>query len=313
MDELSWTTDAIPSLHGKTAIITGANSGIGLEAAGILAGKGAHIIMACRNLTKAARAQSHLLDLHPGASIEVMELDLSNLASVQAFAIAVKEKLVHLNLLINNAGLMALPYQTTSDGFEMQLGTNHLGHFALTAQIFPVLKNTPGSRIVNISSLMHWMGNINFENLNYEHGNYNPWEAYGQSKLANMLFTYELQHRIIKNKLSMLAVSAHPGYSATNLQQTSINHNETTWKRWMVSAGNSLLATSPLLGSLPTVYAATNETLSGGEYIGPSRWFNTRGVPGKNIFSAKAKDAAAAKRLWEVSEKLTRVSFPLEA
>jgi NAD(P)-dependent dehydrogenase (short-subunit alcohol dehydrogenase family) len=312
MDEPSWVEDHIPPLPAKTAIITGANSGIGYEAARVLASRGVQVIMACRNAQKAETARQEILSQHPDAHLETMELNLSDLSSVQEFALHINERYNQLDLLINNAGVMALPYSTTVDGFEMQFGTNHLGHFALTAQLFPLLRDTPASRIINIASAAHQYGKIDFDNLNFENGGYGKWPAYCRSKLSNLLFTFELDRRIKANGLNMLAVSAHPGYSATALQEKGINYNKVGWRQWMVETGNRLLATSPLFGALPTLYAASKESIHGGEYIGPVGFLNMRGEPGPNPSSYRSRDPQVAARLWKESEQLTRISFPLE-
>lgn len=312
MDERAWISRHIPSLVGKTAIVTGANSGIGLETARVLAERGAQVVLACRNMQKAEEARQDILHSSPDAEVAVMELNLSDLSSVQEFALQTLEKISRIDYLINNAGVMALPYSTTVDGFELQLGTNHLGHFALTALLFPKLRENPGSRIVNVSSMAHQNGRIDFDNLNFEHGGYGKWAAYCRSKLANLLFTYELDRRIKAHKLDMLAISAHPGYSATALQDKGINYAKQAWRKWVVETGNRLLATSALFGALPTLYAATSDKWQGGEYIGPTGFMNARGEPGINPFSYRGRDPKVAARLWEESERLTRISFPLE-
>jgi NAD(P)-dependent dehydrogenase (short-subunit alcohol dehydrogenase family) len=310
MNEKAWVEQHIPTQLGKTIIITGANSGLGLEAAKVLTAKDAHVVLACRNPLKAVQAVDSIMKDHPQASVEIMELNLADLSSVHDFAQQVREKFKGIDVLVNNAGVMALPYSRTTDGFEMQLGTNHFGHFALTALLFPILKNTSGSRVVNVSSIAHWMGKLDFDNLNYEKGGYRPWPAYYRSKLANALFTFELNRKIKEEGLNLTVVTSHPGYSATNLQMAGMNSDNKPWKKWIVSTGNKLFATSALFGALPTLYAATKD-LNGGEYIGPGKLFNTRGTPGINPSSRSSRNPELAKRLWDVSEELTRVSFPL--
>ena len=219
-----WTTKDIPDQSGKIAIVTGANSGIGFEAAKALAAKGAHVVMACRNMEKGEKAVDDIRAATPAAQLALKQLDLADLGSVRTFAADYQAQHSQLHMLINNAGVMALPYRTTEDGFEMQFGTNHLGHFALTGLLLPTLFATPGSRIVTVSSMAHQMGTIQFDDLGWEKS-YSKWRAYGMSKLANLLFTYELQRKLTAAGADTIAVAVHPGYSATNLQ--------TAGEKWM--------------------------------------------------------------------------------
>ena len=299
---MRWSVDKIPDQGGKTVLITGANSGIGLEAARILAAGGAKIILACRDKKKGDEAVGSIKTELPDAAVSSMTLDLADLESVKNFARAIKRKYKTLDILINNAGVMAPPKGRTSDGFETQFGTNHLGHFALTGLLLNLLENTPASRIVTISSLAHRFGRIAFHDLQSEK-RYSPWKAYGQSKLANLMFAIELQRRLQAREFDVISVAAHPGFSATNLQ------------RYM--AGGELLtpivSQSAEAGAWPTVYAATEPSLTGGEYVGPGRLFETRGLPRRARVSWAARNRRAARKLWDVSEQLTGVSYlPLD-
>ena len=222
MINTKWTTDNIPDQKGRTILITGANSGIGYEAAKALAAKNGELLLAVRSLEKGELARTQILATYPNATIQVMALDLASLASVKSFAEAFKQTYTKLDLLINNAGIMIPPYKKTVDGFESQFGTNHLGHFALTSLLFPFLKKTAGSRIVNVSSNAHKMGNLNFEDLQWEHRRYVPWKAYGDSKIANLYFTYELSQRIKASGSLVLASAAHPGLTNTNLAKSAL-------------------------------------------------------------------------------------------
>jgi NAD(P)-dependent dehydrogenase (short-subunit alcohol dehydrogenase family) len=296
-----WTENDIPNQAGRVAIVTGANSGIGWDTARGLAQKGATVIMACRSLPKANAAADQIKALNPAGKIVVMALDLGDLESVRAFATAFLAQYDRLDLLINNAGVMVPPYGKTKQGFEQQFGINHLGHFALTGLLLERLNATRGARIVTVSSGMHQFGVINFDDLNWEKG-YPPQRAYGQSKLANLLFTYELQRKLSAAGQSTLAVASHPGWTATNLQQ----HSSITQML------NPLLAQNTAMGALPTLYAATAPDVKGGEYFGPGGLFEMRGYPKKVGSNALSRDEALAKRLWSVSENLTQVTFHLE-
>jgi NAD(P)-dependent dehydrogenase (short-subunit alcohol dehydrogenase family) len=256
-----WTTENIPDLGGKIAIVTGGNSGIGFETARALARKGVSVIVASRNLARGEVAAGRIRQEHLQADLSVMELDLADLSSVSRFADAFRLSFPRLDILVNNAGVMATPYGKTADGFEMQIGTNHLGHFALTGFLIDILMRTPGARIVTVSSFAHLFGRINFDDLNSEN-RYWRWMAYCQSKLANLLFAYELQRRLERAGSSAISVAAHPGYSATNLQ-------DDTEFRFL----NSLFAQSPEMGALPVLYAATASDVEGGDFYGPDRFF----------------------------------------
>jgi NAD(P)-dependent dehydrogenase (short-subunit alcohol dehydrogenase family) len=293
-----WTLENIPDQRGKIVIVTGANSGIGYEAARALARKGANVIMACRSLEKGEAAVAQIRRENLQGDVILRQLDLADLSSVRNFADEFLAEYKQLNILINNAGVMAIPYRKTKDGFEMQFGTNHLGHFALTGLLFELLKNTPNSRVVTVSSYAHIVGKINFDDLNSEKS-YQKWLAYGQSKLANLLFAYELQRRSAKNGDNPISIAVHPGYAATNLQNSSS----------FFSFTNNFMAQSQEMGALPTLYAATNPEIEGGEFIGPDGFLAQRGYPHKARSSARSYDPETAQRLWQVSEKLTGVRF----
>jgi len=303
-----WTVDEIPNLTGKKALVTGANSGLGLETTRALAGKGAHVIMACRNADKAQKAVAEIRDTHPQASLEVMALDLSSLRSVRTFSSAVHQKHSHLDLLVNNAGIMAIPYTTTADGFEMQFGTNHLSHFALTALVFDLLLASPSARVVNVSSEAHKLGKMRWEDLNWARS-YSKWPAYGMSKLANLLFTYELSRRIESKGCHVVSVAAHPGYAATNLQYVGAEMSGATFMGKVTRIINPVLGQPASMGALPQLYAACASDVAPGDYIGPDGLFGARGYPTKVESNAASRDVDAQRRLWEVSETLTAQRF----
>jgi NAD(P)-dependent dehydrogenase (short-subunit alcohol dehydrogenase family) len=307
-NQKAWTSDDIPDLSGKTIVVTGGNSGIGYEAALEFARKRAQVILACRDLGKARTAAAQISAASPGANVEVMALDLSNLASIRGFADAFHLQHHALHVLCNNAGVMALPYRLTADGFEMQFGTNHLGHFALTGLLLDLILATNGARIVNVSSGAHRMGRIRFDDLQWKHG-YRKWMAYGQSKLANLLFTFELQRRADSAGAKLMSVACHPGYAATNLQAAGPRMQGSSMLESIFSVGNSLFAQSAAMGALPTLYAATSPAVSGRDYIGPDGMAEMWGHPTTVGCSAAARDASSAKKLWEVSEQLTDVHY----
>jgi len=300
MSKHDWSAEALGDQTGRTAIVTGSNSGIGFETARVLAGKGATVVMACRNLEKANPKADEIRAAHPSADVEVMQLDLSDLDSVQRFADAFRSKHSRLDLLINNAGIMVPPHGKTTQGFETQFGVNHLGHFALTGSLLDLLTNTPGARIVTVSSVAHLMGKIDFADLNWEKG-YKAQAAYGQSKLANLLFTYELQRRLAAAGKDTLAVAAHPGWTDTNLQ----THAKA------VKFMNRFFAQNALMGALPTLYAATEPSVHGAEYFGPSGFMEMNGPPKKVKSNRRSHDRNVAERLWNVSEELTGVHFQI--
>ena len=305
---MPWTIADAPDLTGKRIVITGANSGLGLEATRHLVSKNAAIVMACRNTQKGEEAASSVRAKVPSASIDVMALDLSSLASIAAFAKALAAKYPAIDVLMNNAGVMALPRSKTADGFEMQIGTNHLGHFALTAGLLPVLIATPGARVVTVSSNAHRFGRIEFDDLQGER-RYSKWRAYAQSKLANLLFTFELARRIERAGADLTAVAAHPGYAATNLPSVASRMAGSRLGELAVALGNRLLAQPAAMGALPTLYAAAAKGVRNGDYYGPDGLREMRGHPKRVHASRPAHDPDAAARLWRVSEQLTGARF----
>jgi NAD(P)-dependent dehydrogenase (short-subunit alcohol dehydrogenase family) len=309
-DKKSWTADDMPDLSGKTIVVTGGNSGIGYEAALEFARKRADVILACRDLGKARTAAEQITKSSPGAKVSVMELDLSKLASVRGFSDAFHLEHPALHVLCNNAGVMAIPYRQTADGFEMQFGTNHLGHFALTGLLLDRLLATEGARVVNVASGAHRFGSIRFDDLQWKNG-YRKWRAYGQSKLANLLFTLELQRKLDAVGKKLLCVACHPGYAATNLQAVGPKMSGSSVMEYLSEAGNKLFSQSAAMGALPTEYAAAAPDIKGGDYIGPDGMGELWGHPVRVGRSAAAQDAAAASRLWEISEQLTSVHYQL--
>jgi NAD(P)-dependent dehydrogenase (short-subunit alcohol dehydrogenase family) len=287
----SWTPAEMPDQSGRTFVVTGANSGIGLAAARELAASGARVVLAVRDTAKGEAAAAGL-----SGNPEVRALDLADLASVRAFAEGLDR---NIDVLVNNAGVMATPNRTTADGFELQLGTNHLGHFALTGLLLARIQD----RVLTISSGAHRMGRINFDDLQSERS-YRRWPAYGQSKLANLLFMYELQRRLDAAGSPLRSVAAHPGWAATNLQF----HTESIQDRIM-GLVNRIFAQSDEQGAWPTLYAATTPDLPGGSYVGPDGFLEQRGNPKRVGSSAAARDENTARRLWEVSEELTGVRY----
>jgi len=307
MPNSRWTAADIPDLTGRTAIVTGANSGIGLVTAEELAAHGAQVTLAVRDVQRGRTAADQIRSRYPQAHVEIGNCDLANLTSVRDFAsVWVDQHSQGLDLLINNAGVMAIPRRESADGFEMQLATNHLGHFALTGLLLGTISDK--GRIVNVSSGAHRMGRMKFDDLMGER-RYSPWSAYGQSKLANLLFTNELSRRLSQEGSSVLALAAHPGYAATNLQSVGPTMSGSKVQGALTSLANRLIAQSPEMGALPTLYAAVQPGLSGGDYIGPSGLGETRGHPRSVGMSAAARDPLDAKRLWDVSEDLTGVRY----
>jgi NAD(P)-dependent dehydrogenase (short-subunit alcohol dehydrogenase family) len=305
---MPWTHTDVPEQSGRTFVVTGANSGIGLEAAKTLAGAGAHVVLACRDPRKAEGAAAELRALHPSASLELAALDLASLASVRDFAKAFSDRHARLDVLVNNAGVMAIPRRTTADGFEMQLGTNHLGHFALTGLLLPLLAATPGSRVVTVSSTAHRAGRMRWDDLHGERS-YQRWLHYGQSKLANLLFSYELDRRSRAAGLPLVAAACHPGYAATNLQLVGPRMDASRFMEGLMTWANGVFSQPAAMGALPTLYAATAPDVRGGDYYGPDRMFESWGHPKKVGSSARSRDAESARRLWQLSEELTGVQF----
>jgi NAD(P)-dependent dehydrogenase (short-subunit alcohol dehydrogenase family) len=306
----AWTADDIPDQSGKTAIVTGANSGLGYQTTLGLARKGAHVILAARNPARGAAALERLRADVPDARLELAELDLADLDSVRRFADDFLARGGGLDLLVNNAGVMAIPSrETTAQGFERQFGTNHLGHFALTGRLLPALQR-PGSRVVTLSSNNHKRAKrIDFDDLQGER-RYARWDAYDQSKLANAMFVLELDRRLRAAGLQVVSVGAHPGYSATNLQFSGPRSGGTSLAARAMGVATRLLAQPAPQGALPVLYAATAPGVQGGQYFGPDGPGEWRGRhPRPVAFSAAAHDQTAAARLWVVSEELTGVRF----
>jgi NAD(P)-dependent dehydrogenase (short-subunit alcohol dehydrogenase family) len=306
---LRWTPADIPDQTGRTVVVTGANSGLGLRSAEALAAEGARVLMACRNEAKAKAAVDQVRAVATAAEPEVVRLDLADLASVRTAAEHVGELTHELDVLMNNAGVMALPLGRTADGFEMQFGTNHLGHFALTGLLLPALLRARAPRVVTTSSIAHRMGRMRWDDLNWRRGHYGKWPAYGQSKLANLLFTFELDRRIRDAGRHLVAVAAHPGYANTHLQAAGPEQSGN--KLMLIGAGvlNHLAAQSDVMGALPQLYAATMPDVTGSEYFGPDGRLETRGFPHRVGSTQAARDPEAARRLWEASEELTGVAY----
>jgi NAD(P)-dependent dehydrogenase (short-subunit alcohol dehydrogenase family) len=295
-----WTTHDMPDQTGRIVIVTGANTGIGFETAKALAAAGAEVTLACRNATKGRDAVDRILKEQPGANVSLGILDLSNLASVHDFAEGYKAGHDRLDLLINNAGVMTPPdWQATADGFELQFGTNHLGHIALTAHLWQLLVAAEQSRVVNVSSVAHRYAEFDLDDLNWKTRSYKRNASYGQSKLANLLFSLELRDRVAEVGKGPTVVSAHPGWTATDLQR----HNST------IRALNPFMAMQPWQGALPTLYAATAPEVKSGEYYGPHGFMEMRGYPVRVGTTEAAKDKDVARRLWEASEQMTGVRF----
>jgi NAD(P)-dependent dehydrogenase (short-subunit alcohol dehydrogenase family) len=295
-----WTDNDIPDLAGKRAIVTGANSGLGLRTALELTRHGASVVLACRSAERGEKALATIRAQAPDGDVTLGSLDLADLASVRAFAEAHSGP---LDLLVNNAGVMALPHRTTADGFEMQFGTNHLGHFALTGLLLPGLLERPGARVVTVTSLMHWLGRIDFADLDAER-HYRKWPVYCQSKLANLVFAKELDRRA-----PFLSVAAHPGYATTNLQQAGPRMEGKRAGEALFGAMNALVGQSEATGALPSLYAATSPDVEGGQCYGPRGPGQSRGAPTRVRTMRRAADPDLGRRLWEVSEERTGVSY----
>jgi NAD(P)-dependent dehydrogenase (short-subunit alcohol dehydrogenase family) len=298
--ESSWSFDDVPALAGRVALVTGANTGLGFETARTLAARGAQVLLACRNQSKGARALDRIRAVQPDAAVSLLPLDLADLDSVKAATDSVVAAHSRLDLLINNAGIMAPPFARTNEGFELQFGTNHLGHFAVTGRLLPLILSTSSSRIVVVSSAAANFGHIDLGDLNFERRPYSKWGAYNQSKLATLMFSQELARRLDAACSTTIATAAHPGGAATDLQRT-------TWYfRWFV---NPFLAASASGGALPTIRAATDSAAANGSYWSPSKFLEMRGPPTKSIPPARALELGVAERLWSVSEELTGVRF----
>ncbi len=296
---MTWTINDAASQVGRRAIVTGANIGLGYDTALALAGKGCSVVLACRNPAKAQAARASMLARHAGAEIECMALDLSSLKSIRSFADTFARRHDALDLLINNAGIMMPPYSISEDGFESQLAANYLGHFALTGLMLPLLAATRGSRIVSLSSLAHNWGEIRFDDPQFKNG-YNKLAAYGQSKLACLMFAYELNRRLQAAGMKTLSVAAHPGVAATNLAQHFPK---------FLTIFFPLVGQSSADGALPTLYAALGSDIKGGDYCGPRSMGQMRGAPIKVGSNRRSRDEGAARKLWEMSQRLTGVDY----
>jgi len=296
-----WTAENIPIQKGKIVIVTGSSSGIGFEAARVLANKDAEVIIAVRNKEKGDNAAKKIKSQKSESNVKVMLLDLADLRSVELFANEFKQKYSKLDLLINNAGVMIPPYGKTKDGFELQFGTNHLGHFALTSHLIKLIQNTSNSRIINISSGAHNWGNIDFNDLAWQNRKYKPAKAYGDSKIANLYFTYELHNLFNKNKSKSIITAAHPGWTATELQRHS----------GALSFLNKFFAMPIEKGALPTLRAATDKNAKSGDYFGPDGFREMSGYPVKVESNKLSHNSEIAKKLWSISEELTDVKYNL--
>lgn len=301
---MNWSTSDIPDLTGKTAIVTGATSGLGLETALALGRSGAHVVLTARDTTKGDQAIGHIRSLAPVASTESLVLDLADQGSVRRAAESFLEKHTTLDMLINNAGIMMVPESKTVDGYESQLGTNHLGHFTLTALLYPALEAAPAARVVTVSSNAHRSGDMDFENMMY-HTGYSPMKAYGRSKLANLIFAYELQRRLVKAQSQVISLGVHPGVAKTDLARAM---QEKWYFRALVPIFG-LLMQSAAQGALPSLRAAVDPHAQGGEYYGPSKRRDMVGPPIVVDSTDLSKDPRVAKRLWAWSEATTGVEF----
>jgi NAD(P)-dependent dehydrogenase (short-subunit alcohol dehydrogenase family) len=302
-----WTAADMPEQTGRRVIVTGANSGLGFETALALAAKGAQVTLAVRDTAKGDTAADQIAQRSPHGHVDVRRLDLADLASIDEFAWLWREANPDgLDLLINNAGIMAIPRRASAQGFEMQLATNHLGHFALTGRLVDAIR--PGGRIVTVSSQAHRMGRIDFDDLMGER-KYGPWRAYGQSKLANLLFMRGLAERLGRTGSTVDSVAAHPGYASTHLQAVAPEMKGRGWQVTVMDAVNKVMAQSASMGALPTLYAATFPGIRSGDYVGPDGFGEQRGHPRLVGMTASARDDAVADRLWSVSEELTGVRY----
>jgi NAD(P)-dependent dehydrogenase (short-subunit alcohol dehydrogenase family) len=299
-----WTLEHMDDLKEKVILVTGGNSGLGYESVKAFAGKGAKVVLASRNLEKGAAAKKRILESYPEAKVDILELDLMDLASIRSFVQEFSSKYDRLDVLMNNAGIMMTPYFKTKDGFEAQMGTNHLGHFALTGLLLDLIKSTPGARVVNVSSSGHRFGTMDFDNLLFTDGiGYTPTKAYGRSKLSNLLFSYELQRHFEAHHINALALAAHPGASRTNLDR----YLKGKFWYYLLYPLAFLMTMNQARGALPQIRASVDENARGGQYFGPHR--NMTGYPvvvQSNEASHNLQDAA---RLWEMSEELTGISY----
>jgi len=303
----NWTKNDIPDQTGRIAVITGANSGLGYETSRLLAAKGAHIVMACRNISKAESAKNDILKETPNASLELMTLDLASLDSVRNFAREYLAKYDQLHMLFNNAGVMAMPRRETEDGFEMQFGVNHLGHFALTGLLLPAILSTPDARVVTTTSTAQHTGDVNFDDLMGEK-DYSRYGAYSQSKLANVLFAFELQRKFEAAGANAQSFTAQPGLAFTDLQKNTVANSGNPFERALYSVMMPLMSQSAEMGALPQILPAVESGVQGGTYYTPER-FNMVGYPVERKADSKGYDLERARKLWEVSEQLTGVTY----
>lgn len=295
----NWKSDQISNQKGKTIVITGATSGLGKEAAEVLAGKNATVIMAVRNTAKAEKVAGEITTSFPNAKLDIRSLDLSSLDSIKSFADGIHADYPQLDILINNAGVMMSPFAKTKDGFELQMGTNHFGHFALTGHLMPLLKKTDNSRIVVTSSIAHKTGNINFEDINWESRKYNTNKAYSDSKLANLYFMYELVNRLKSDKNAPMVTCAHPGWTKTELDRHS----------GVAAFIGNIIAQKVDKGTLPTLRAAIDPQAKTGDYFGPKGFMEMRGYPVIVPSNKMSHNQENAKKLWDISEALTGVQY----
>jgi NAD(P)-dependent dehydrogenase (short-subunit alcohol dehydrogenase family) len=302
----AWSPSDAPVLDGRTALVTGATSGLGLETAMALAGLGARVLVAGRDASRTASAVARVSSAAAGSgSAEPVALDLASLASVRAAVDDVGQRTDTLDILVNNAGVMAPPFSRTEDGFETQIGVNHLGHFALTAGLLPLLVASESARVVNVSSAAHRMGSIDPDDLHFTHRSYSAWPAYGASKLANLLFTTELARQADAAGSSLVVAAAHPGYASTNLQYAGPKYAQNIVGRLLTRAANAVLGQSAADGALPQLFAATMPDVRSDDYFGPDGFQQTRGGPTRVGRSDAAKDEVMARRLWDVSSEQT--------
>jgi NAD(P)-dependent dehydrogenase (short-subunit alcohol dehydrogenase family) len=302
-----WTVADIPDLAGRVAVVTGANQGLGFETAKALAGHGATVVLACRDQSRCSAAADRIREAVPTARVEPALLDLADLDCVRSFADELRGRHEALDILVNNAGVMAEPDRlTTKQGFELQFGTNHLGHFALTGLVLPLLMRTPGARIVTVSSIAHESGHIDFDDLQRER-HYSPYGAYSASKLANLLFTLELDRRLRRAGAGPISVGAHPGFASTNLQASGPFLGRSPVSSWLTLAAVRIVGQSAAAGAEPQLYAATAPGVGGGDYFGPT--YRIRGHPASSSMATQARDEQVASRLWDVSKQLTGIDI----
>ncbi|GIH26662.1 oxidoreductase [Acrocarpospora phusangensis] len=310
MTRSRWSAADVPGQKGRVAVITGANTGVGFETAKVLAARGASVVLAIRDADRGKQAADRITADVPGADVRVQRLDLASLTSIRAAAGELRAAHSRIDLLINNAGVMYVPRQLTEDGFELQFGTNHLGHFAFTGLLLDLMADVPGSRVVTVSSAAHRQsGDLDFHDLDWSRGDYNRTAAYGRSKLANLMFTYELQRRL-SGRNGTMAVAAHPGGSDTGGSRASVSRQSPLF-RAAFAVVRPLLIQPAEMGALPTLRAATDPAVQGGQYYGPHGLAESRGYPKVVKSSARSHDLAAQRRLWSASEELTGVTFPV--